>query len=122
MSTIDVLGESVTRREQTEATRDEYLRVLDAIVTGGLPANVSVKPTALGSPSTHSSSARTAASSAASGRVRTFIRIDMEDSPFTEKTLQLALELKEEFGNVGVVVQAYMRARSPTWTGSSPRK
>ena len=48
MATIDVLGESVTRKEQTVATRDEYLRVLDAIAASGLPANVSVKPTAVG--------------------------------------------------------------------------
>ena len=48
MATVDVLGESVTRREQTEATRDEYLRVLDAIVAGRLQANVSIKPTAVG--------------------------------------------------------------------------
>ncbi|HEV8266800.1 MAG TPA: proline dehydrogenase, partial [Thermoanaerobaculia bacterium] len=48
MSTVDVLGESVTRREETEATRDEYLRVLDAVAAASLPANVSVKPTAVG--------------------------------------------------------------------------
>jgi proline dehydrogenase len=48
MSTIDVLGESVTRREQTEKTRDEYLHVLDTIAATRLPANVSVKPTAVG--------------------------------------------------------------------------
>ncbi len=48
MATIDVLGESVTRREQTEQTRDEYLQVLDAIVANRLPANVSIKPTAIG--------------------------------------------------------------------------
>ena len=45
MSTIDVLGEAVTRRDQTEATRDEYLRVLDVLTSHRLPANVSVKPT-----------------------------------------------------------------------------
>lgn len=48
MATLDVLGESVTRREQTVATRDEYLRAIDALAKSGLPANVSIKPTAVG--------------------------------------------------------------------------
>ncbi len=110
MATIDVLGESVTRREQTEETRDEYLRVLDTIVANGLPANVSVKPTAVGlsiDPQLVRENCRAICRKAAESG--TFIRLDMEDSPFTDRTLQLALELKEEFGHVGVVVQAYMR-------------
>jgi proline dehydrogenase len=110
MATIDVLGESVTRREQTEETRDEYLRVLDTIVANRLPANVSVKPTAVGlsiDPGLVRENCRAICRKAAESG--TFIRLDMEDSPFTERTLQLALELKEEFGHVGVVVQAYMR-------------
>lgn len=110
MSTIDVLGEAVTRREQTEATRDEYLRVLDVLSAERLPANVSVKPTALGlsiDPKLVRENFRAICRKAAESE--TFLRIDMEDSPFTESTLALALELKEEFPNVGVVVQAYMR-------------
>ncbi|HMM33641.1 MAG TPA: proline dehydrogenase family protein [Thermoanaerobaculia bacterium] len=110
MSTIDVLGEAVTRREQTEATRDEYLRVLDVLSAQRLPANVSVKPTALGlsiDPKLVRENFRAICRKAAESQ--TFVRIDMEDSPYTESTLALALELKEEFPNVGVVVQAYMR-------------
>ena len=110
MATIDVLGESVTRRDQTEATRDEYLEVLDTIVANRLPANVSVKPTAVGlsiDPRLVRENCRAICRKAAESGI--FVRIDMEDSPYTEKTLQLALDLKEEFPNVGVVVQAYMR-------------
>ena len=110
MATIDVLGESVTRKEQTVETREEYLRVLDEIVANRLPANVSVKPTALGlsiDPQLIRENCRAICRKAAESG--TFVRIDMEDSPYTEPTLRLALELKEEFQNVGVVVQAYMR-------------
>lgn len=110
MATIDVLGESVTRREQTEQTRDEYLQVLDAIVASRLQANVSIKPTAVGlsiDPRLARENCRAICRKAAESG--TFVRIDMEDSPYTEKTLQLALELKEEYPGVGVVVQAYMR-------------
>jgi proline dehydrogenase len=110
MATIDVLGESVTRREQTEQTRDEYLQVLDAIVANRLPANVSIKPTAIGlsiDPQLARENCRAICRKAAGSG--TFVRIDMEDSPYTEKTLQLVLDLKEEYPDVGVVVQAYMR-------------
>lgn len=110
MATVDVLGESVTRREQTEETRDEYLRVLDAIVANRLEANVSIKPTAVGlsiDPLLARENCRAICRKAAESG--TFVRIDMEDSPYTEKTLQLVLDLKKEFPGVGVVVQAYMR-------------
>ncbi|MBK9089029.1 MAG: proline dehydrogenase family protein [Holophagales bacterium] len=110
MATVDVLGESVTRREQTEETRDEYLRVLDTIVANRLVANVSIKPTAVGlsiDPQLARENCRAICRKAAESG--TFVRIDMEDSPYTEKTLQLVLDLKSEFPGVGVVVQAYMR-------------
>lgn len=110
MSTLDVLGESVSRKEQTLATRDEYLRVLDAIAASKLPANVSVKPTAIGlaiDPALALENCRAICTRAAEHGV--FVRLDMEDSPFTTATLDLAVALKAEFPAVGVVVQAYLR-------------
>ncbi len=110
MSTLDLLGESVTRPEQTEAARDEYLRILDAIAASGLPANTSVKPTAVGlSIDTDLARKNLRAICAKAREKGIFVRLDMEDSPCTEKTIRLALELKSEFGNVGTVLQAYLR-------------
>ncbi len=110
MSTLDVLGESVTRPEQTEAARDEYLRVLDAIAESGLATNTSVKPTAVGlSIDTELARKNLTAICAKAKEKGIFVRLDMEDSPHTEKTIQLALDLKAEFGNVGTVLQAYLR-------------
>lgn len=110
MSTVDVLGESVTRREQTAETRDQYLRTIDAIAAADLPANISVKPTAVGlaiDPAlARENCAEILRKAASSGRL---VRLDMEDSPYTEATLRLALDLKRDFDNVGVVVQAYLR-------------
>ena len=110
MSTLDVLGESVTRPEQTEAARDEYLRVLDAIAKSGLPANTSIKPTAVGL-SIDAELARRNLTTICrkASELGIFVRLDMEDSPYTEKTIRLALDLKSEFGNVGTVLQAYLR-------------
>ncbi|HUM00697.1 MAG TPA: proline dehydrogenase family protein [Thermoanaerobaculia bacterium] len=110
MSTLDVLGESVTHAGQTESARDEYLRVIDALSESGLPANTSVKPTAVGlsiDPDLARRNLSAICRRAAGSGV--FVRLDMEDSPYTEKTIRLALDLKAEFGNVGVVLQAYLR-------------
>jgi proline dehydrogenase len=110
MATLDVLGESVTRPEQTEAARDEYLRALDAIAASGLAANTSVKPTAVGLSIDPDLARRNLAAicrKAAGHGI--FVRLDMEDTPFTEKTIRLALDLKAEFGNVGTVLQACLR-------------
>ena len=48
MATLDVLGEDVTRLEETEETVLEYCRALDALAARRLDSNVSVKLTALG--------------------------------------------------------------------------
>lgn len=110
MATLDFLGESVTRKEQTEATRDQYLRVLDAIASSGLDANVSVKATAVGlaiDPALALANCTDICTRAASHGM--FVRIDMEDSPYTESTLRLALELEGKFPAVGVAIQAYLK-------------
>lgn len=110
MATLDVLGESVTRREQTVATRDEYLRAIDALAKSGLPANVSIKPTAVGlsiDPGLARENCVAICRKAAESNL--FVRLDMEDTPYTESTLALALELKKEYPNIGVVIQAYLR-------------
>ncbi|HEX4930930.1 MAG TPA: hypothetical protein VFV62_09480, partial [Gaiellaceae bacterium] len=48
LATVDVLGEEITRAEETEAIAGEYVAALEAFERDGLDANVSVKPTALG--------------------------------------------------------------------------
>lgn len=109
-ATLDVLGESVTRREQTEATRDEYLRALEVITKKALPSNISVKPTAVGlaiDPALALENCRVICRKAA--ETGTFIRLDMENSPYTDGTIRLAVDLMTEFPDVGVVIQAYMR-------------
>ncbi len=110
MATLDVLGESVTRREQTVATRDEYLRAIGALAASGLPANVSIKPTAVGlsiDPGLARENCLAICRKAAESNL--FIRLDMEDTPYTESTLALVLDLKKEYANIGVVIQAYLR-------------
>lgn len=109
-ATLDVLGESVTRREQTEATRDEYLRAIDAIAASGLPSNISIKPTAIGLVIDYDLAVANCRAILTRAREKNmFVRLDMEDSSVTETTMRLALDLYKEFPNVGIVIQAYMR-------------
>jgi proline dehydrogenase len=113
-ATIDLLGESIKNRQAAVASADTYLTVIDAIVDGRLDANVSIKPTHFGlaiDPELFLYNARRVLQKAAEKGV--FVRIDMEDSPFTTATLEGFRKLRGEgFDNVGVVLQAMLR-RTP---------
>lgn len=109
--TLDVLGEHIRRPEEATAYADLYLAVLDRIAVEGLDANVSVKPTQMGlaldRDLCRANYRRIVGRAAAQGN---FVRIDMEDSPWTNATLDLHDEMREAYpGRVGVVVQAYLR-------------
>jgi proline dehydrogenase len=110
MATIDVLGEEVSEREKALAAVEEYLRVFEAIRAQGLDSNVSIKPTLLGLKIDvgfcRDNIERIAAAAKASGN---FVRIDMEDRTCTDPTLQIYHDLQPRYGNLGVVLQAYMR-------------
>jgi proline dehydrogenase len=110
MATIDVLGEEVSEREKALAAVEEYLRVFEAIRTQGLDSNVSIKLTLLGLKIDvgfcRDNVERIAAAAKEAGN---FVRIDMEDHTCTDPTLAIYHELQPRYGNLGVVLQAYMR-------------
>jgi len=110
MATIDVLGEEVKVREKATAAVEEYIRVFQAIEQQKLDANVSVKPTLLGlkidEGFCRDNIGRIAELAKAFGN---FVRIDMEDNTTTDATLRIYRELHGRLGNLGCVLQAYMR-------------
>jgi len=110
MATIDVLGEEVSEREKALAAVEEYLQVFDTIAAEGLDSNVSIKPTLLGLKIDESfcrdNIERIVAKAKEHGN---FVRIDMEDNTTTDATLRIFHELYARYGNVGPVLQAYMR-------------
>ncbi|MEA2564589.1 MAG: proline dehydrogenase [Acidobacteriota bacterium] len=110
MATIDVLGEEVSEREKALAAVEEYLQVFDTIAVEGLDSNVSIKPTLLGLKIDESfcrdNIERIVAKAKEHGN---FVRIDMEDNTTTDATLRIFHELYARYGNVGPVLQAYMR-------------
>jgi proline dehydrogenase len=110
MATLDVLGEDVTRLEETEETVEEYIRALDTLAREGLNSNISVKLTALGLKMDPAECRRQFARILdAAERHGTFVRIDMEDSSVTEETIRIFLEAQQRTEKVGMVLQAYMR-------------
>ncbi len=110
MATMDVLGESTTCTQATQEYVEEYLRVLKTIDEEKLDCNVSLKPTQLGLLIDRDLCLqhirRIVQEASARGN---FVRIDMEDSRFTSVTIELYEELRRQFDNVGMVLQAYLR-------------
>ncbi len=111
LATIDVLGEEISNADEARAIAGQYHDVLARVDEEGLEANVSVKLTALGlelgGDLCHENLEAVVLDAAARSN---FVRIDMEDSSTTERTLELYRRLRRTgHGNVGVVVQAYLR-------------
>jgi proline dehydrogenase len=110
-ASLDLLGESVYNEQDARTTRDAYVELLDRIQERRLDANVSLKLTAMGLDI--SEELCVAHMHDVLGRAQaygTFVRIDMESSGYTERTLKLFEErlypsYKE---HVGIVLQSYL--------------
>jgi len=110
MATLDVLGEETSSREEARAAAETYKRVLAVIQSEKLDANVSVKLTQMAlklDPRFCREVFREVVREAHQRGI--FVRIDMEDSSCTDETLAIYEELRREFDNVGIVLQAYLR-------------
>lgn len=109
--TLDYLGERVsTAEEATEATR-EYVRLIDVIVASGIERNISLKLTQLGVDVDHATcvdNMRRILDPAA--RHGFFVRIDMENSPYTDMTLEVFETLwQQDYRNIGLALQSALR-------------
>jgi proline dehydrogenase len=110
MATVDVLGEEVSERVKATAAVEEYLQVFETIDREKIDSNVSIKLTLLGLKIDEGFCRDNVARIVETAhRFGNFVRIDMEDNTTTDATLRIYRELHERYGNVGVVLQAYMR-------------
>jgi proline dehydrogenase len=110
MATLDVLGEEVSERSKATEAVEEYLRVFEAIDREKIDSNVSIKLTMLGLKIDEGFCRDNVARIVETAkRFGNFVRIDMEDYTTTDATLRIYQELHARFGNLGVVLQAYMR-------------
>ncbi|MDI4647182.1 proline dehydrogenase family protein [Cohnella hashimotonis] len=111
MATLDALGEGIGSTDEALAYRDEYLKLLDAIADSGVRANVSLKPTQMGLALDADACFRNIRDIVARAReYGNFVRIDMENSPYTQATIDMTVRLhREGLTNVGTVLQAYLK-------------
>ena len=107
--TVDHLGESVTSLAEAAGARDVYVQTLAAIHQNAIRGNVSLKLTQFGldlSEAECRANVRMLVADAA--RLGSFVRVDMEASAYTERTLRLVEDLHAEYGAVGTVIQSYL--------------
>jgi proline dehydrogenase len=110
-ASLDEIGEGVTNERDARATRDTYLQILDRIAETKLDANVSIKLTALGLDVSEDLCVALLQDVLERARHHhNFVRIDMESSAYTERTLRL---FEERFypsyrAHVGIVLQSYL--------------
>ncbi len=116
---IDNLGENVTSPDEARQSAQLYHQILDAIAANNLNANISLKLTHMGLDVDEKLAREQVLSlvdKAAAMTPRGFVRVDMEGSPYTQRTLDFVHELHRMPGNgnsVGTVIQAYLK-RSET--------
>ena len=108
--TLDALGESVTTEAEARASATVYHEMLDAIAARKLNANVSLKLSQMGMDFDPALAERIVGELVEhAARVDSFVRIDMEGSPYTEATIAMTERLHARHkGCVGTVLQAYL--------------
>ena len=110
VATIDLLGESTESKADAAGKLRDYKVIVDTLDEHDLKSGISVKLTGLGlalnEELCRANLEEIVVYAAEKGR---FVRVDMEDSPYTSVTLDMVVELHERHENVGAVIQAYMR-------------
>ena len=109
-ATLDYLGENVRTLNEARACRDMYLRMLDVLHGAGIEPNVSLKLTQFGLDlSAEACEENVAMLVERAAAINGFVRIDMESSAYTKRTLQIVYDLYSETGSCGAVIQAYLK-------------
>jgi proline dehydrogenase len=110
--TVDYLGENVTNRQEALRSEARYHQLLDEIARRKLDANVSLKLTHLGLDVNETLAHRTVEELLEHAiAIGSFLRVDMEGSAYTQRTLDLVRELHRRAGaagHIGTVLQAYL--------------
>ena len=108
-ATVDILGEHVLTTDEARDITNQYCHIYDRIFSESLDCNISIKPTHIGlNISLAEAMANTTAILKKAREHGNFLRIDMENSPFTDQTFELYDHCKKIYENVGVVVQSYL--------------
>lgn len=109
-ATLDNLGEDSLDRPHALAARDENLNMLRRLAESGVDANISLKLTQLGLAFDEKLATESLLAIVTEAeRLKTFVRIDMEGSQWTQKTLDLFYAIHDKHPGVGIVLQSMMR-------------
>ncbi len=109
-ATLDHLGEHTDSPEQAQKATLDIIQAFDGIEEAGVHSNVSIKLTQIGLGISDELCLQNLEQIAVKARIcNSFVRIDMEDSPVTQRTLDILRMLqKRGYDNVGIVIQAYL--------------
>ena len=109
-ATMDILGEYIAKKEEAQGPVAGYLNALEAIYKENIDSNVSIKLTQFGlGLDTEYCYENVYRVVKRAKELEIFVRIDMEDSSYTTRTIEIFQRLKQEFDNIGIVIQAYLR-------------
>lgn len=108
-TTMDFLGENTKTEEEALNCSKEIMKILEAIDKEKIKGNVSIKLTQLGLDLGADFCGKILKNIIEEAKKRNnFVRIDMEGTPYTDKTLDLFYKMLENYKNVGIVIQAYL--------------
>ncbi len=108
--TLDHLGESVESAEQARRAADDYVRSLERIDERPVESTISLKLTQLGLDIDRGLCGENLQRIVRrAAELDNFVRVDMESSDYTQATLELFADAFREHGNVGAVIQSYLR-------------
>jgi len=109
MGTLDLLGENTRTPEDADTSCRELIQAQDRIESEGVDCNLSVKLTQLGLNLDPDSCEKNLIRIAGHAKnLGNFVRVDMEDSSCTDRTLEIVERVYRNLGNVGTVIQAYL--------------
>ena len=106
-ATLDLLGENTQSREDAQKSTEAIIGMLDRICAEKIDCNVSIKLTQLGLDlGDDYCQQNLMAILRRAGEINNFIRVDMEDSSYTQRTLDIVARAHQECGHIGTVIQA----------------
>ena len=108
--TLDILGEHTATKEESSKITDFYKKLLIKIYDNNIDANISVKPSHIGQDVSDSLFNKNLALLANQAlKLSNFIRIDMEDSRYTNLSIEAYKNLSKNQNNIGIVIQSYLK-------------
>lgn len=110
LATMDVLGEDTTNIDEANSAVEEAIRVLETINKENLKSTLSIKLTQIGLKLDYDLCLNNMKRILNKAKeLNNYIEIDMEDSSCTEATINIYKDLRKEYSNCGMVMQAYLR-------------